>query len=202
LIRGAVLVLSLLSTTNLLAQPLAGERASSGLATAASAGRAAAAPSSIVADKDYILGPGDILRIVVFGEETLSGQFGVAGNGVVSFPLIGDVPAAGKTVDDVRDEIATALRNGYIKDPRVSAEVLTFRPFFILGEVAKPGSYPYTDGLSVLNAIATAGGFTYRANHKYVFIKRANETVEHKTRLTEDLSVSPGDTVRIAERYF
>jgi protein involved in polysaccharide export with SLBB domain len=151
---------------------------------------------------DYVLGPGDILRITVFGEDNLSGQFTVAGNGALSFPLIGDVPAVGKTVGAVRDEIADALRAGYIKDPKVSAEVFTFRPYYILGEVNKPGQYPYSDGITVMNAIATAGGFTYRANHNYVFIKLSNEPAEHKVRLNDALQLSPGETIRVIERYF
>jgi protein involved in polysaccharide export with SLBB domain len=151
---------------------------------------------------DYILGAGDNLRISVFGEESLTGQFTVAGNGNVSFPLIGDVQAAGKTVEQLRVEIASALADGYIREPKVSAEVITFRPYYILGEVEKPGQYPYSSGISVMNAIATAGGFTYRANEHDVFIKRANETVEHKVHLNDTLELSPGDTLRVGERYF
>jgi protein involved in polysaccharide export with SLBB domain len=151
---------------------------------------------------NYVLGSGDVLRITVFGEDNLSGQFTVAGNGILSFPLIGDLPASGKTVEEVRDEIADALRSGYVKDPKVSAEVLTFRPYFILGEVAKPGQYPYSDRITVMNAIATAGGFTYRANQKYAFIKPSDGAEEHKVRLNDQLMLAPGDTVRVAERYF
>jgi protein involved in polysaccharide export with SLBB domain len=165
-----------------------------------------AAPAAGVAAPDatynYRLGAGDVLRVIVFGEENLSGPFTVAGNGVLSFPLVGDLPASGKTVDEVRNEIADALRNGYIKDPKVSAEVLTFRPYFILGEVAKPGEYPYSDRITVMNAIATAGGFTYRANQKFVFIKPSDGSSEHKVRLNDQLLLAPGDTVRVAERYF
>ena len=149
-----------------------------------------------------MLGPGDKLRITVFEEEDLSGEFGVAGNGDISFPLIGDVVAAGRTVQQVQNTIAARLRDGYVKDPRVSAEVLTFRPFFILGEIAKPGEYPYMDAMTVLNAIATAGGFTYRANHSVVFIKGIRDTTEHKVRLTGGLILAPGDTVRIGARLF
>ena len=151
---------------------------------------------------DYRLGASDKLRIVVFGEDNLSGEFSVSGDGRISLPLIGDVPAGGKTVREVQDEITAALKNGYLKDPRVSAEVLSFRPFYIFGEVLKPGEYPYSDGITAMNAIASSGGFTYRANQKYVFIKRANETAEHKVLLKPELRVSPGDTLRVAERFF
>jgi polysaccharide biosynthesis/export protein VpsN len=151
---------------------------------------------------DYVLGSGDNLRISVFGEDSLTGQFTVASNGHISFPLIGDVQASGKTVREVREEIAAALADGYIKDPRVSAEVMTFRPYYILGEVEKPGEYPYIGGITVMNAIATAGGFTYRANNHDVFIKKPNETTEHKVRLNDTIELSPGDTLRVGERYF
>ena len=159
-------------------------------------GASAVAPVQVAPSYDYVLGAGDKLRIIVFGEENLTGEFVVAGNGRLSFPLIGEVQAAGKTVRALQDEITTALKAGYLKDPRISAEVLTFRPYYIFGEIAKPGEYPYSDGITVLNAVATAGGFTYRANQKYIFIKRANDAVEHKMRLTQEMQLSPGDTVR------
>jgi polysaccharide export outer membrane protein len=154
------------------------------------------------ADYEYKLGSGDALRVIVYGEETISGQFTVAGNGILSFPLIGDVPASGKTVAQVRDAIVAGLRDGYIKEPNVSVEVTTYRPYFILGEVARPGQYPYSDRITVINAIATAGGFTYRANQRYVFVKSAGGETEHKEPLNDKLSVAPGDTIRVAERYF
>jgi polysaccharide export outer membrane protein len=94
------------------------------------------------------------------------------------------------------------LANGYLRDPKVSAEVLNYRPFYILGEVNKPGDYPYTSGLSVMNAIAKAGGFTYRANTKKVFIRRSNEDKENVHVLNGDLMIQPGDTVRVVERFF
>ena len=152
--------------------------------------------------EDYRLGASDRLRIVVFGEDNLSGEFSVSGDGRISLPLIGDVPASGKTVREVQDEIIAALKNGYLKDPRVSAEVLSFRPFYIFGEVLKPGEYPYSDGITAMNAIASSGGFTYRANQKFVFIKRANETAEHRVPLKPELRVAPGDTLRVSERFF
>lgn len=162
----------------------------------------ASAAGSPRAGADYVLGSGDKLRISVFGEDNLTGEFNVSGSGQISFPLIGDVRAAGQTVAQVRTTIEVALRNGYLKDPRVSAEVLAFRPYFILGEVARPGEYPYADGITVLNAIATAGGFTYRADRKFIFIKRADGSREQRVRLTSDVMLSPGDTARIAERLF
>lgn len=150
----------------------------------------------------YRLGPGDKVRIQTFGENSLTGEFNVSGGGTVSLPLIGDIRAQGLTTGELQVAIENALKNGFLTDPQVSVEVLNYRPFYILGEVTKPGEYPYTNGLTVLNAVATANGFTYRADTHRVFIKRANETAEHEVDLTTTTPVEPGDTIRIKERFF
>lgn len=150
----------------------------------------------------YRLGPGDQVRVVVFGEDSLGGQFLVGGSGMVAFPLVGDVKAGGLTLAEFQDKLEQELKDGYLKDPKVSAEVVNYRPFYILGEVNKPGPYPYTNGLTVQNAVATAGGFTYRANTKRAFIKRDGANAEQEFRLTSDTPVAPGDTIRITERFF
>jgi polysaccharide export outer membrane protein len=153
--------------------------------------------------QDYRLGAGDKLRITVFGEDSLTGEYFVAGgSGMVAFPLVGDVKASGLTVEELRQALEAKLRDGYLKEPRVAIEVLNYRPFFILGEVAKPGEYPYTNGLTVLNAVATANGFTYRADTRKVFIRRANAGGETQYPLTATTPVEPGDTIRIGERFF
>lgn len=151
---------------------------------------------------DYLLGSGDKVRVTVYGEPDLSGEFYVTGSGLVSLPLIGEVKAAGLNVGQFQTVVQQALSSGYLKEPRVSAEVLTYRPFYILGEVEKPGTYPYTSGLTALNAVATAGGFTYRADKGKVFIKRLGETGERKYTLDPSTPVAPGDTIRIGERFF
>jgi polysaccharide export outer membrane protein len=163
-----------------------------------------AAPENVVAAPtfEYRLGSGDKVRVIVFGEESLSGEFVVSGSGKVALPLIGETQAAGLTIGQFQAEIEKALRDGYLKDPRVSAEVLNYRPFYILGEVKKPGEYPYTNGLTVQNAVARAEGFTYRADQRRVFIKHANETVERQFALSPSTPVAPGDTIRITERFF
>jgi len=150
----------------------------------------------------YRLGSGDQLRIIVFGEEELSGEFFLDGSGTVSLPLIGEVPATGKTLQEFRSELEARLSDGYLTDPRVSAEVLNYRPFYILGEVNSAGEYPYTDGLTVLNAVARAGGFTYRANENTVVIQRADGGEDVRVPLTSTLRVMPGDTITIIERFF
>ena len=151
---------------------------------------------------EYRLGAADKVRVNVFGEEALTGEFIVGGSGKVSLPLIGEVQAAGLTIGQFQEEIAQALRQGYINEPRVSAEVLNYRPFYILGEVKKPGEYPYTNNLTVLNAVATAEGFSYRANTRGVYSKRADGVGEQAFPLTTATQVAPGDTIRIGERFF
>jgi polysaccharide export outer membrane protein len=150
----------------------------------------------------YRLGAGDKVRIIVFGEASLTGEFVVSGTGTVSLPLVGEIPAKGLTPTQFQAGVESALREGYLKEPRVSVEVLNYRPFYILGEVTKPGEYPYTNGLTVMNAVATANGFTYRADTKHVFIRRTGETAERKYDLSTQTAVAPGDTIRIGERYF
>lgn len=151
---------------------------------------------------EYHLGSGDKVRVTTFGEQALTGEFQVGGSGKISLPLVGEVEAAGLTAREFQDRVETALKNGYLRDPHVSVEVLNYRPFYILGEVKNPGTYPYTNGLTVKNAVATAGGFTYRANEHKVFIKRANAEKEQSYSLTDTTAVAPGDTIRIVERLF
>jgi polysaccharide export outer membrane protein len=163
---------------------------------------AASAEGAVRAVPEYRLGVADKVRVNVFGEEALTGEFLVGGGGKISLPLVGEVQAAGLTISEFQNEVSNELRKGYIKEPRVSAEVLNYRPFYILGEVNKPGEYPYTNNLTVLNAVATAEGFTYRANKRSVFIKRAEDPAEQSYPLTPLTKVAPGDTIRIGERYF
>jgi polysaccharide export outer membrane protein len=170
--------------------------------SAPSSAPAGASTGSLV-DQGYRLGAGDKVRIIVFGEDSLTGEYLVPGGpGKISFPLVGDISAGGLTVSELETELENALRDGFLKQPRVSIEVLEYRPFFILGEVMKPGEYPFTNGLTVLNAVATANGFTYRADTRKVYIKRANSTAEQRFQLTTSTPVEPGDTIRIAERFF
>ncbi len=151
---------------------------------------------------DYRMGVGDQVRIIVFKEDTLSGQFAVNAKGKIAYPLIGDVDAAGLTTSALAGTIQAKLSDGYLRDPKVSAEVLTYRPYFILGEIKTPAQYPYVNGMTVTNAIATAGGYTPRADRKKVFIRRSGEAQEQRFLLTPDLRVFPGDTIRLGERLF
>ena len=170
----------------------------------ASAGPALAqtpTPAAAIAE-GYHLGAGDKVRVTTFGEASLTGEFEVSATGAVAFPLIGAVKAQGLTPPALEAAIATALRDGYLKDPKVSVQVLTYRPFYILGEVNKPGEYPYSAGLTVMNAVATANGFTYRANTKRVRVRHLGDGAESDQPLTVATPVAPGDTIRIRERYF
>jgi len=168
------------------------------MAEASSTGTAVVQPSSDVA---YVLGTGDKLRLIVYGEQDLSGEFDVTGTGKVSLPLVGQVQAAGLTLEQFEKEVGDKLSQGYLTSPKVSAEVLNYRPFYIIGEVDKPGQYPYTSDMTVLNAVAVAGGFTYRANTETVYITRGKEA-ETQYRASQQVKVLPGDIVRVPERFF
>lgn len=163
------------------------------------AGPAAAVPAD--ATLNYRLGSGDKLRVLVFGEQDLSGEFDVTGSGKVSLPLIGQVQATGLTLDEFEAEVGNKLKEGYLTSPKVSVEVLNYRPFYIIGEVGNPGQYPFTNGMTVLNAVAVAGGFTYRANQDRVFITRGGGE-ESEYPASQSVRVLPGDVVRIPERFF
>lgn len=153
------------------------------------------------ADIDYELGSGDRLRVIVFGEPDLSGEFDVGGSGVVALPLIGQVRANGLTLSAFEDAVEAKLQDGYLTNPRVSVEVMNYRPFYIYGEVSEPGQYPYTSGMTVLNAVAVAGGYTYRANQGKVYITRGEgDEVEYPA--SQAVRVLPGDVLRVPERFF
>lgn len=150
----------------------------------------------------YRLAADDKVKVTVYGETDLSGEYLVGSDGRVSIPLVGMVPAAGLTLAEFADGLTTKLAATYLNKPRVSVDIAEYRPFFILGEVNRAGQFPYRVGLTVNAAVATAGGFTYRANHKVVAIKHAGEPGEQRYRLTPDLQIMPGDTVRVLERFF
>lgn len=157
-----------------------------------------------VARSSYTLASGDKVRITVFGEDRLSGEFGVTTTGQLSYPLIGNLDVAGRTLADLQTMIRDRLADGYINDPRVTAEFVTFRPYYVLGEVARPGQFGYVDGLTLRQAIASAGGFTYRAKRDRVFIQVAGDSKEYTVDLEENSNrlVKPGEIIRIGERFF
>jgi polysaccharide export outer membrane protein len=150
----------------------------------------------------YRLGAGDKMRIIVFGEPDLSGEFFVDDGGSVDLPLIGDIPAGGTTVGEFEQKVVARFSDGYLRDPKVSIEVLNYRPFFIIGEVKNGGEFPYKGGLTVQDAVAIAGGYSYRANVNVAYIRRAGSDEEIKVELSQRALIFPGDNVRIPERFF
>ncbi len=150
----------------------------------------------------YRLGAGDKISVNVFGEDDLSGEFLVGDDGRVDMPLIGAVQAQGQSVTEFQNAVVARYSAGYLKDPKVSVSVLNYRPFFIQGEVGKGGEYPYKAGLTVQDAVAIAGGYTYRANTDKAFIRRAGQDREVEVSLGQRVALNPGDIVRIPERFF
>jgi polysaccharide biosynthesis/export protein len=147
----------------------------------------------------YRLGPGDRLDIKVLGADELAGQYSVQDDGTIRMLMVGEVLAAGFTPEQVQTKIEDKLKAGrYITQPHASVAVLIYRPFYILGEVATPGGYPYAGGMKVLSAVAAARGYTYRANQNYVIITRNGED-SRADILTE---IRPDDIIRVPERYF
>ncbi|MEX2034131.1 MAG: polysaccharide biosynthesis/export family protein [Xanthobacteraceae bacterium] len=155
-----------------------------------------------VAERPYTLDAGDKLRVVVFGQDALSNNYTVGADGTVTLPLIGAVPARGLTTTQLSGAIALKLRQDYIRDPSVAVEVETYRPFFVLGEVAYPGQYPYVPNMTVEAAIAVAGGFTPRADKDRVVVNRNARGATARYSMTLQHPVRPGDTVTVSERWF
>lgn len=150
----------------------------------------------------YRLGAGDRITIAVFGHPDLSGEFEIDGNGLIAYPLIGQIKGGGQTVEELQAIIADDLNRQFVVDPRVAIEVMNFRPFFILGQVNAPGSYPYLSGLNVRQAVAIAGGYTRRARQDEVVIVRRDGETEKRYRATPNAPVLPGDTIEAIRRLF
>ena len=151
---------------------------------------------------DYRLAAGDTVRVTVYGHEDLSGEFEVDGTGRISLPLIRDVDAEGHSLQELEEIITAQLSPDYLKEPRVSAEVLDYRPFYIIGEVSQPGSYPYVNGMTVINAVAVAGGFTYRARKSRIRIVRESGDGTLELDVSNGTVVMPGDVIEVPERFF
>ncbi len=154
------------------------------------------------ANAPYTLASGDRLRIIVFGQDSLSNSYAVDGTGHISMPLIGVVPAQGATTGQLERAIESRLRNGFLREPRVSVEVEAYRPFFILGEVTTAGQYPYINGMTVQNAVAVAGGFAPRATRSNVDLTRIVNGYPITASVPMTTPVLPGDTVTVRERWF
>ena len=151
----------------------------------------------------YRLGAGDVVRLITFGEESLTGEFRVSDSGSIALPLIGTVRAAGRSPDVLAEQVAHALiQANLLQAPSVSAEVTSYRPIFVLGEVSKPGQYPYQPGMTVVTAVAVAGGFTYRAVKDYASVVRTLDGVAVEGKAVRQGFVQPGDVITVFERRF
>jgi len=173
-----------------------------GISAGVSVPASAQTPPSTSSAASYILGPNDRIRLKVYGENDISGEYEIDNTGQVSIPLAGHIKAAGATTRQLEKAIASALAKGIVRDPRVNVEIAQYRPYYILGEVKKSGEYPYRNGLTVMDAVASAGGFTYRANENKVHLRRAGAGTEEILPLDAPVPVFPGDNIRIPERYF
>jgi|SRR5215207_199150 len=145
---------------------------------------------------------GDKIRVTVYGEDKLSGEYEVDQSGQISLPLAGTVEARGLTQTELEQALTKKFRSEYLRNPKVTVTVATLRPFYIMGEIEKPGEYPYKSGLNVLTALAIAGGPTYRASRSTVQIQRRGETSMRDYPISATVPVLPGDVIRVPERYF
>jgi polysaccharide export outer membrane protein len=164
--------------------------------------QASVTPAAYASDPPYRLDAGDRLRIVVFGQEGLTNSYAVDAGGAVTMPLIGAVHARGLTPAALAQAITTKLRGGYIREPYVAVEVEAYRPFFILGEVAAPGQYPYVPNMTVESAVAVAGGFSPRAQKGAVELTRTEGAAPVRASVPLGTLLRPGDTIVVAERWF
>lgn len=150
----------------------------------------------------YRLGSGDKLSIKVFNQADLTGEYTVDGEGKISMPLIGTIKLDNMTLQELEDHLKKKLSPDFLLNPRISIQVLNYRPFYILGEVNNPNSYPFVSGMTYLTAVAIAGGFTYRAVEKHVFVVHANDPDKKEVQENIEDSVRPGDIIRVDERLF
>ncbi len=162
------------------------------------------APSKIASPADgYLLEPGNQVRLTVFDQDNLSGTFSLDAAGNIALPLLGNVPANGITATALAARVESILRkDSYMQDPKVSVQVQTFRPFYVLGEVRNPGEFPYITGMTVLSAVARAGGYDYRAREGEVLLVRQEGDVQKQYRAVEQTPILPGDIIKVLERRF
>lgn len=161
-----------------------------------------AEPVPVRYDAAYHLDAGDKLRVVVYGQEGLTNTYAIDAGGSITMPLIGSVPARGRTTAGLAAAISAKLRAGFIRDPSVAVEIEAYRPFFILGEVAAPGQYPYVPNMTVESAVAIAGGFSPRARRDSVTITHTDASGTARFVVPPGSPVRPGDTVLVSERWF
>lgn len=150
----------------------------------------------------YVLGPGDKVRLKVYGDNDVGGEYEVNGSGFVSIPLVGQVKAAGLTTGQLEHAVMARMKGKIANDPKINIEMATYASFYVYGEVKKAGVYPFQPGLTVADAVATAGGLTYRADEGKVLLQRAGAREAVIVPVDGAVRVYPGDNLRVAERYF
>jgi polysaccharide biosynthesis/export protein len=153
-------------------------------------------------DGPYLMGPGDRLRIKIYSDADMSGEYEINSAGSVSLPLVGDIKASGQTTHQLEQVIAARMKGRVATNPKVSVEIASYAPFYVYGEVKKAGEFPYRIGLTVADAIATAGGLTYRANERKILLRRAGSSAEQVVTLDVPTKVYPGDNIRVSESFF
>jgi protein involved in polysaccharide export with SLBB domain len=158
--------------------------------------------AKLLQNAGYTLASGDKIMVNVFGQDELTGEYEIDETGSVPFPLIGQLKAVGATPRELERRIATALKSGYLRDPKVSVAVLSYEPIYVMGRVKEVGEYPYKAGLNVISAIALAGGYTRRASTSYVYIRRKGSVEEKEIQASTAVRIYPGDVIRVPERYF
>jgi polysaccharide export outer membrane protein len=166
------------------------------------AGCANSLPPLQSGDGPYRLDSGDEVRVIVYNELSLSTTYHVSDGGTISLPMIGEIAARDLTIEELQQEIYTKLNSGILKNPGVSVEISTYRPFYIVGEISKPGQYPYASGLNVLTAVAIAGGFTVRADEKHMTVMRTRQGHAGEWKAERVTTLQPGDVVVVHERFF
>ena len=159
-------------------------------------------PVPVRYDAAYHLDAGDRLRVVVYGQEGLTNTYAIDAGGSITMPLIGSVPARGRTTAGLAAAISAKLRAGFIREPSVAVEIEAYRPFFILGEVTFPGQYPYVPNMTVETAVAIAGGYTPRAFKRKIELSHQVNGLTERRVVSPNYPLRPGDTVHIAERWF
>lgn len=161
-----------------------------------------AMPQSGTSDSTYKLGIADKIQINVFNQPDLSGEYQLDGEGRIFMPLIGRVEAVGLTAAELEKVLVDMLKPDYLVNPRIFIQVGIYKPYYLVGEALGTGPFPYVSGMTYLQAIANAGGFTYRAKKDYVYVIRADDPSQTEIKLDVDEKVQPGDIIRIAERLF
>lgn len=152
--------------------------------------------------QEYRLVVGDKLKLVVYGEEQLSGDIEIGGDGTVAVPLAGDVPARGLTIVELTQSIRARLTQGYLKNPKITLQVTNLRPIYVHGEVRNPGEFSFRNGMTFMDAVAMAGGFSYRAVTDSIYLRRDGDAIEREVPVAAAGLVLPGDNIRVPERFF